>query len=223
MGAFELKNIDPEEIEDVLVEIERSFNIKFIGNELTYVNTFDALCDHITEKIKLENTNDCTSQQAFYKLKNAIGTSMQIDKKTIVPQSSLYTLLPRPTRRLLTQKIEQELGFEINILRPPHWLSISLSIILFASLITFSVSWKIALPGLCFSIGGLWLAYKVGNELDLETVGQIAKKMTKEKYFKSRRNPTTRNKKEIEQIVKDRFVELLDLNKNKLTRESTFV
>jgi len=49
------------------------------------------------------------------------------------------------------------------------------------------LNWQIGLAGLAFSNAGLWFANKFGTILDLQTVGQVAKKMTSESYFKSRR------------------------------------
>lgn len=64
---------------------------------------------------------------------------------------------------------------------------------------------------------------KGGNELDLQTVGQVAEKMTRENYLKSRRNPKTFNKNEIEKLLTEWFSNDLDLDKSKLTREAKFV
>lgn len=222
MKDYELKNIDPDDIDDLLVKVETSFDIKFVDNELFHITTFGQLCDHIANKVQLDNSDDCTSQQAFYKIRDAISSTLQTDKK-ISLDTSLNDLLPRPTRRSQTKKLEQNLGFEISILRPPHWLSGTLFIILLASIGGLFFNWQLGLTGLALSITGLWFAYKIGNELDLQTVGQVAEKMTRENYLKSRRNPTTFNRKEIEKVLTDWFSNDLDLDKSKLTREAKFV
>lgn len=223
MTDYELKSIDPDDIDDLLVKVESAFDIKFVGDELFHITTFGELCDLISNKIQLENINDCTSQQAFYKLRNAISSTLQVDKNKISPDTYLKYLLPRPTRRSQTKMLEQKLGFAVSILRPPHWLSGTLFIILLVSIVGLFFNWKFGLPGLAFSIAGLWLAYKIGNELDLKTVGQVAKKMTTENYLKSRRNPKTFNKSEIEEVLTEWFSNELGLDKSKLTREAKFV
>lgn len=220
---YELKDIHPEDISDLLVKVERSFKIKFEDKELMHLSTFGELCDQIINKIQLYNSDDCTSQQAFYKLRDAISSTLQIDKKTISTNFPLADLLPRKSRHLATKKLEETLGFELNILRPPHWITITLTILLFASLIGIFFYWQIGLFGLLLSIAGFWLAGKIGNELDLQTVGQVVEKMKRENYLKSRRNPNTFNKNEIEQILIDWFSNEFDLDKSKLTREATFV
>ena len=223
MTDYELKNIDSEDIDDLLVKVENSFDIKFNGDELINITTFGQLCDHIANKIQLDNSNDCTSQQAFYKLRDAISLTLQMDNKTISTDFALSDILPRQSRRLRTKKLEKHLGFKLNILRPPHWVTGMLVFILLASIVGLFLNWQIGLSALVFSIAGLWFANKIGNELDLQTVGQLAKKMTRENYLKSRRNTTTFNKSEIEKVLTDWFINDFGLDKSKLTREAKFV
>lgn len=223
MKDYDLKNIDSEDIEDLLNKVEISFDIKFVGDELAHIKTFGQLCDHIAYKIQLINSDDCTSQQAFYKLREAIFSTLQIDNKIISTDFPLVNLLPRQSRRSRIKKLEKYLGFKLNILRPLHWLTGTSVILLFASIVGFFINWQIGLSGLVFSIAGFWFANKIGIELDLQTIGQLAEKMTRENYLKSRRNPNTFNKKEIEKVLTEWFSNDLGLNKSELTREAKFV
>ena len=220
MKEFELKNIDPEDIEDLLVKVEDSFDIKFADNELAHVKTFGEMCDHIKNKIQLDHTDDCTTQQAFYKLRSSLISALQVDKEQITPDSLLADLLPRQIRKSKTKQIEQCLGFRLSLLRPPHYVTGFLVLLLLSSLVGLAFAWQFALAGLGLSIGGLWLTTKTGNELDLKTVGQLAEKMTRENYIKSRRNPKTYNDNEIEKVLTDLFSNDLVINKSKLTREA---
>lgn len=217
-----LKHTDPEDIEDLLVQVETSFDIRFVQNELMHINTFGQLCDHIATKITRDNSDDCTSQQAFYKLRNAIASTLQTDNKTISPNSLLADLLPRQSRRLLVHQIEAHLGFKLNMLRPPHWITGTLGIIFIAALVVLFFNWQMGLVGITFSILGLWSANRTANEIDLSTVGQVAAKMTREHYVQSRRNAKSFNKNEIEKIVRDLFSNHLDVDKHKLTRAAKF-
>jgi acyl carrier protein len=223
MTDCEIKDIDSEDIGDLLAKVETSFGIKFVNDELIHITTFGQLSDHISNKIQLDNSEDCTSQQAFYKLREAISSTLQIDDKTISTDFRLSDILPKQSRRSRTKKMERHLGFKLNILRPPHWVRGTLAFILVVSLVGLFFSWQIGLLGLAFSIAGLWLANKIGNELDLQTVGQVAEKITREHYLKSRRNPKTFNKSEIEKLLTDWFSDDLGLDKIKLKREAKFV
>lgn len=223
MTDYQLNNIDPEDIEDLLVKVEDSFDIKFDENEFVHIMTFGELCDNISNKIQLNNSGGCTTQQAFYKLRNSILGTLKLEGNYLTPDTLLTELLPRHSRLLRIRKIEKHLGFKISILRPPHFVTGLLAIILLASFVWLFFNWQIGLVGLAFSIGGLWGSKKIGKELDLKTVGQVAEKMTRENYLKSRRNADTFNKNEIEKIVSDLFSNELGLDKTKLTRDAKFV
>lgn len=220
MEDDELKNVDPDDISELLVKVEKSFDIKFGKTELLNISTFGELCDHITDKIQLQHSNDCTSQQAFYKLRNAIASTLRIDHKTISTDFSLIDLLPKQNRRSLVEKLEDNLGFKLHILRPPYWVTVTLAILFVTSCVALFFSWKVGLTGAVISNAGLWLANKIGNILDVQTVGQIVQKITRENYSKSRRNPNTFNKIEIEKILIDLFSNDLDIDKSKVTREA---
>ena len=219
--TYELKNIHVEDIEDLFFKIEKSLDIKLDDTE--HIRTFGELCDHIANKIQLDNSDDCTTQQAFYKLRQAISLTLKVDNEVIQPTLLLSELFPRKNRRIKIKEVEQHLGFRLNILRPPYWVTTTLLIFFLVSFVGLFFSWKIGVSGLIFSVFGLWLANKIGNEIDVQTIGQVAQKMTRENYLKSRRNSKTFNKKEIETILKDWFCNDLELDRNELKRETKFI
>jgi len=219
---IELRNIDPEDISDALVKIEKSFNFKFDKDELKDVKTFGELCDIITKKINVEDLQDCTTQQAFYKLRNAIAINQCLDKNNITPYTDLKMLFPKNERRKKISSIENDLGFKIKILRAKHWLANSLIVIFLISFLTLFFYWQAGLVGLFFSIIGFIIADRFGNEFDLENVGEIAKKNSRENYLKTRRNPATVNKNEIRKKVKELFSNDLNLEESVLTEDATF-
>ena len=102
--TIKLENIDSEDISDVLVKVEKSFGFKFGETELKDVMTFGDLCDIITNKVHGDNLTDCTTQQTFYKLRDAIVKTGPTDKKTLTPQSDLQDLFPRSTRRRIAPR-----------------------------------------------------------------------------------------------------------------------
>ncbi len=210
-------------MDDFLGKIESSFNIRFEGDELFYITTFGQLCDHITGKILLADVDDCTSQQAFYKLRDAIASAFHVEKHAISPDFALKVILPRKTRRARIKKLNTHLELKLDILRAPHWVSLSFAVLILASFVSLVFSWQIGLLGLMFSLAGLWLSNKFGNELDHQTVGQLAEKLSRENYLRSRRNPRTFNKKEVEKVLIDWFCSEFDLDKSKLSREAKFV
>lgn len=223
MTDYGLKNVDPEDIEELLGKVEKSFDIKFIGNELVHIDTFGGLCDHIVNKIQLNHADDCTSQQAFYKLRDAISSILQVDHKIISTDLLLADILPPQNRRLKVRKLEDALGFKLNILSPPAWVTWTLLFLFIGGLVALFFNWKIGLSGITLSMVGFWVADKVGNELDLQTVAQVVEKMARENYLKSRRNPKTFNKKEIEKALVNWFADEFGLEEGELTREAKLI
>jgi len=222
-STFELKNVDSEDLGDVLGKIEKSFDFKFEGAELKDVKTFGELCDIITNKIQGNNIDDdCTTQQAFYKLRNAIAQILFVDKYSITPNTDLRLLFPKHHRRQKIKDLDSNIGFETDILRPKHWIPSTLVLIILASFVGLFIFWKVALPCLVLSVAGIKLAYKIGSEFDLQNVGQVAEKNTREHYLKARRNSSTVNRNEVIQKIKELFRKDLD-DELVLERESTFI
>jgi hypothetical protein len=221
--TIELKNIDPEEMSDILVKVEKSFGFMFGDNELQNVKTFGELCDLITKKVQGDHVNDCTTQQGFYKLRKAIAATQGIDKDSIRTRTNLLQLFPRHSRRQKMKELESKLDMNVDILDIKAWLGWTIFIGIAGSLILFFVNWKFALSGLTFFIGMSWTSYKFfAKEFKLATVGQLTEKLTRENYLKSRRNSSTINRNEISQKVKEFFSEELDLEEEALTRHATF-
>lgn len=223
MKDHNVENIDSEDAGDLLVKIEKSFDIKFGDTELMHIKTLGELCDHIINKIQLASSDDCTTQQAFYKLRDAISSLFNIDNKIITIDFPLKIFLPRQKRKEKIRGLENYLDVQLNILRPPLWLTNTLLILLLVSTVGLFFKWQYGWWALFISVCGLWFSNKIGNVLDVQTVGQLAEKMVRENYLKSRQNPKTVNKNEIEKLLTEWFINDLGLDKSKLTREGKFV
>ncbi|TWI83021.1 hypothetical protein IQ13_1127 [Lacibacter cauensis] len=222
--TIELKNIDPGDISDVLVKIEKSFGFKFGDTELKDVKTFGELCDIITSRVQGDNVDDCTNQQGFYKIRNAIATIQATDKNSITPDTNLQQIFPRPNRRKKIKELKNELDMAVDILDIKGWLRWTIFSGVAGSLIMFFFNWKLALSGLTFFIVISWAAYNFfAKEFKLATVGQLTEKLVRENYLKSRRNSSTINRNEIARKVKEFFSKELDLEEEVLTRQATFV
>jgi hypothetical protein len=202
---MELKHLHSDDLDEILVAVEKSFDFSFGKTELKQVKTFGELCDVITAKVQGDNSNDCTTQQAFYKIRSVLSATLFIDKNQIMPGTCLQQLFPRQGRRQKIEATESLLGLKTRILRPKHWITGTFALALIASLFGLAFFWKIALSLLAFAIIGLVLAGKFGKELDLKTVAQLAEKISRENYLRARRNPSTVNRNEIAQKVKELF------------------
>lgn len=212
--------IDSEDLENMLLKIEDSFDIRFETKELAHVKTYGKFCDAIKDKISLDQSEDCTTQQAFYKLRETITKSTDINRKEITPATTLAEIFPKKTRKNQIKILEMNLGFKLLILRPPYYVTGFLAILLLASFFMLFIYWPYGLIGLGLSIGGFWISNKLGNELGVKTVRDLSNKMTREHYVKSRRNSKTMNKNEFDKILEDWFVDFLGVRKSELTREA---
>ncbi len=219
---YKLNSVDPEDIGYVLTKIQRSFNIKLDNEGLGDVDTFGDLCEAIINKISLEHEDTCTTQHAFYMLRNAIAAVMNIDKCSITPQTRLSKILPKENRLQLIAEIENELGFKTNLLQPKQWIVTLFGLTLISSFIICFYNWPIGIAGLLSSGISLKLAGKFGKEMHLKTVGDLANKISRESYLRSRRNSCTINKNEVEQKVRELFINELKLEPIVLTRKSRF-
>lgn len=217
---MQLKNINPEDIEDVLIKVEDSFGFRFSNNELAHIKTFGDLCLHVKGRIKLEDTGGCTPQQAFYKLRSALAT---LSVTGIATNTLLKDILPYQNRLKQVKKLEKELGFKLNVIGPPQYAVTTLAIGLLASLMLLVSSWQIAIPCVSFFVLGFIIAIKRGKELKVETVGQLAKKIALENYVNARRKPFTYNAKEIEKSLISLFTIELGLNPGQLTAETVLL
>ncbi len=220
MEKLKLSDFDSEDLEDVLKIVEDSFGIMFTERELEHVQTFGELCDHIVNKIAVEEAGDCTSQQAFYKLRKVLAEVLEFEKKDIYPETSLSELLPREYRIPAVKEAERKFGFSLGLLHPPKPLVWLLFLSVLGSLIYCFFDWR---------IGGLWLllnficfriADKMGKELRFKTMRELSEYISRKNYLHSRRNSNSYNKKEIEPMLVDLFSDELGIDKTELGREA---
>jgi acyl carrier protein len=218
MTNYKLENIDIEDIEQVLQKVENTFEFRFANNELLNIKNFGELSDAIKNKIKLEHKENCTTQQAFNKLRKILISEFKFNE--ITPKTELSLIFPKKNRLKLIRKVENKLNFKLNITEPKRIYTNLLLLVLGMSILSFFYDYRIAIIGISIAFFGLWATNKLGKELNLENVGDLAKKMKRENYLKSRRNSKTVNINEIEEIIIDLFSIELILNKSELTRKA---
>ena len=211
----------PEDIEDVLRLIEKSYDIKFEGNELEHVRTFGQLTDHILSKIKLENRMGCTDQQAFYKMRTAIGT-IKNDIR-IEPNTPLKDIFPRRNRRKQISEIEGLLGLQLEALRPRRIITNCLLMSVLFSIVVLFIKWESGLVGLLFSMIAIWISEKNGTEFKDKTIGELIDRMTRLNYAKSRRQLGTMNFDEIHPKIERLFIEKLGLEGKQIGKDTLIV
>ncbi len=222
MEVYKLNNVDPRDMGDVLMKIQRSFNIELDNEGLKEVSTFGNLCDLIIDKINLTQSDICSTQHAFYKLRDAIAHTAGMDKCAIKPQTKLSAIFPADKRPGIISEIESELGYEFNLLQPRKWVTGVFIFLLAASFIGCFYNWPLGITGIIISVISLKFAGKFGKEMHLKTVGELANKISKESYLRCKHNRCTINKNEVEQQVRELFTNELKLEPIAIRRNTHF-
>lgn len=218
MKNFKFSTIEGDEIHDFISAIEKSFAIQFKDNELINTSTIGEFCEII--KLKTNgNTEGCTSQQAFYKLRDVILSVRQFNAE-IKPNTSLSDIFPEKDRIKTIKSLEKQSGFKLNILTAKGWIITSLLLLLAVGVITLLFNKWIGTVITITAILSLFIAGKTGKELTIETIGDLTNHIKTYNYSASRRNAETYNHDEIEDIVINILTDITGYSKDELLRMS---
>jgi len=168
----------------------------------------------------LTDNEDCTKQQAFYKVRNAIALTKQINPTCIEPSSKLEDIFPRKNRRKDIRNFKQLIDIPVDILVMKTWLLGTLVIGFMVSFIYFFFKWEYAVSGIAFFILLSWVLSKFSKEFEIPSVKELAEKITREHYSKARRSNGTINRKEIVGIIQDVFIAEHLLDREHLTLDA---
>jgi len=220
MADFQLIEADGDVMDEILTTVESSFNLKFSTYELQHVTTFGELCDIIISKITLQEVSDCTSQQAFYKLRKAL--SFIAPTATVLPSTELKYLLPWRKRRQLWRLVEKQLGFTHNLIGMSGTAAVAVATAFLASLAALFINAADGATGLISTVVAAIILDKTGRSLRANTVRECIEQMIREQYLKSRSNPNTFNRTEVVEQLQALFIDRLALEPSALTRDARF-
>jgi hypothetical protein len=217
--------IDPEELGDVLVMLEKSFDFKFKNNELAHVKTYGELCEAVLNKIGNTHVEGCTTQQSFYKLKDAILKVTDNEEELIRPSAPLQLIFPKANRRKQIKALQNELGFKFKILGAGSFAVILFLIAFLTSIVFLFIKTSYGLYGIASSIIAFWIADRFRRNFipEATTLKSLARKLTAEHYNKVRRKEGTFNRAEVEQQIEYLFTEYLLVEKEELKKETVVV
>jgi acyl carrier protein len=205
MKKFLLEDIDSEDAEDLIPLIELSFNIRFEDMELSHVSTLRDIYNAILGKFTHTHTDGCTSQKAFYFLRKEL-------KKLDIYSGELTLNTPtkvifKNNRISTIKKLEDNSGLKLNILRPPHFITIFNLISLITGLITLVTYDKITGFGMiAISIFSFWLSNKKGSVLIYKSTRELINQITRTNYARIRQDNIIKPS-ELENILIDLFMD----------------
>ncbi|WP_205513043.1 hypothetical protein [Longitalea arenae] len=217
-----LDEYNDEDIGDIIVKLEKSFGLEFKQDAFQHVNTFGDLCDVFKSYMSHEHFDDCTKQQAFYRVRKAISVTQGIAEDGIKLDALLSDLFPEKNRRKKVKEFKNCLKTETRLLTYPDRIALALVIVFLLSLLAFFYDWKIALSGLVFFYLFMKIADHYANDFTVQTVRDLTEKLSRENYIDIRRKKGTVNKKEVLEIITDTFSTDLDIDKSNLTRDAKF-
>lgn len=199
------ERVDFEELGYCIIDIECDLGFQFKDNELAHINTFEELTEAILKKLDQKDEATCTSQQAFYKLRKAADILNLYNIKDFKPDTKLADILPRKDRKRRVDRLEQHLGFKLNILAPHEAVQIPLFIAILVFLVVAYFHFSVGLVGIAASILCLRIASWAGKELEVKTVRELVEYIITYRYIECRNNKETINRKELRNILLNRF------------------
>lgn len=209
-----------EDIEELLNEIEETFDIKFRENELAHVKNFDEFIDAIIEKLPYENSDTCTSQQAFYKLRRKIAALGIYDVNNLRPDTELSEIFPykRKSVTYLEKVIGVDLAVELNDMGPNAIAINALNVLMVVSVLSLLETkiWFMGL-GIPLAIIGYCIALRCAKEYPMHTVRDLVDRIVTYNYISCRREKETINRKELKNILLVNFSNRLGIEKEELS------
>jgi hypothetical protein len=219
--SYQLNNMDPEDIGDAVQRITSSLGLKPKYKTFYSVVTFGDLCDTIENLLPFEHRDDCTTQQAFYKLRSAISEIQLLNKQDITLDTKLEELFPRHNRRKKIKLLEHAIGTPLHLLTRKMWINYMLFAGFLISLIALFFNLLFGLAGLAFFALLTRLANRfLRTEFKILTLKALACKLADDHYAKARRHAGTMNKKEIIPMIRRAFMQEFDLPKEALQRNA---
>lgn len=221
--------IDSEDLGlDIIPAIEKSFGFKFEQTDFTNVRTYGELCALVRAKLPGAAATDCTLQQAFYKLRQALLSHTVA--RNIIPASTLAEIFPteRVQRQLAAAAIEQQLGMKLGLLKmPPTVEAVGTALLLLSFLFSLIGGFLLGVSGVLIGLAGIAAAIIVfdlggrfGSTLRYFTVRDVVLAISSTCYRQSRRDPSTVNPREITDRLNHLFVEMAGVELTELTPDA---
>lgn len=207
-----------EDIEDCIIAIDDDFKFQFDSEKLKACSNFEELIDLAVSNIDLEHLDDCTSQQAFYKVRKTISETKKADAKLIKHDSKLLDFFSEKKLNSEINEFEQNLGIKLGLVEPVSGVFYVAIVGILLGIAALFFNLVIGISVLLVSFLGLKLSYTFSKRLVVKTIRDLVKKMTTEHYTKVRTYPETVNRNELSDIFWNYFSFYLNTKKEDLNK-----
>jgi hypothetical protein len=215
-----LINCDPDEISNMAAKVERSLNIRYPYGELQQVTTGEDFVQ-LTIKLLGDRMDDaCTTQQAFYFLRRKLAEVLDIEARSIRPDTPLQTLLPVSIRHKMAGRFRAATG--VKLLTPKIWFTL-LYIPLFVANYLVNQPPEYQIPAffiLLFLI--TWLGQLTAVKLRFNTLADVTTWYKTNRYADVIRQRGCFNKREIEPLLKDICMDTIAADREALKPDAPF-
>lgn len=209
-----LKSEKVECIEDILFIIENSLQIRFEEKELAAINTFGELVDSAIEKLHQEDSDTCTSQQLFYKLKTILNKYGLFNPQKLTPNTELSEIFPKKNRKTLAKLVKKELGTGVDIVCLSDFSTTFFMSLLLGSVVVMVSSGFI--PGIVLfilSMSSYYFVNRFTKHLEFGTVRELIEYIVFCEYVQSRKDKNTVNRKELKRLFFKTYGKELNIDK----------
>lgn len=199
---------------EIIIAIEKTFHIKFDERDFENVKTYGEFENLVLNKIQGTEINDCTSQQAFYKLRKILVEDFNIPFNKVNLDTKLEGIFSEKKRKNNVKKLKDLLNFENQILTFSTEQFIILTIIFIAAIYLLFTNF---FYGIIFLIIGKILSEEMKkNNFLFKNLRELTTTLKIKNYKNSRSNPETYNPKEVKEIIKEIFSDMLGIEKSKI-------
>ena len=217
---------------ELVLEAEESFGISLADDEMPKIVTVGQFYDAIIRELPSPEKKFCLSAVTFHKLRQSLLTVTGRQRAEIRPRTGLATLLPRRRRKAAWRKMQQLSGLRFPRLHLPRW-AIPVLLTCYAliqAIGVFAFDWpfnlSLIVPGFvalflaCWAVDALF-----GIELPnhLQTVGALTKAVLAKNFAKLSGKVADYDRNEVWESVQILVADQLDVDLEKVTKESRFV
>ena len=200
---------EEEDFESYLIDLEKSFQIKFGKDDFSQVQTVGQLFDVIMNKMSYADETYCSSQQAFYVLRTGIEKTFG---KTIKINTKISEIFHPKTRKNWS-RLQKETNLnlpklELNQVQSGFYLIIVLTAI--GSFIIMLLKFKIG--ALIFGITCLLASTTryFSSKLPVTNVRELVEKLVEMNYTRVMKGKN--NRVEVQQLLKKKLAEMADVS-----------
>lgn len=215
METYKFDRTDLEELYFALSNFEKNYKVKFGEEEFEKIESFEDFIERIIAKFDFAEMQDCTYQQAFYKLRKAIK---EVDPNIveITLDTKLKDIFPLNNRKPKIADLSEKLGIRLKILTANSYEFFSLLIMVLFSIGYLFYNFFLGLFLLSLFVGMIQIALDKGNAFAMETIRDLVNHLVQQHYFECRKDSNTINKKEFKNVILDYFAEEMCLDKEQL-------